>query len=228
MLEFQVPADYTQDIPVDIILKMLGYPEVANVNEEIKGNIKDIVKLAEKKEEAKVIYQETKFEILDPSKIKITSGHEFRGEKLIKKVQDCDGIVMAVMTMGKKLDEKIKELMAKDPLNGFILDTISSYMVEKVSELFWQDLLFKYNEKDLNITSFISPGSKDFSLDNQKNLISFLRAEEIGIKLLDSMLIEPSKTLTVIMGYGKNIKGDNRSHNCAECDMEGCLLRGLH
>lgn len=70
-----------------------------------------------------------------------------------------------------------------------------------------------------------SPGYGDFPLDCQQRLLDSLEAgKRIGIKLTDSLLMMPSKSVTAVMGVSKkpyrcDVKG------CESCGKRDCLYR---
>ena len=70
-----------------------------------------------------------------------------------------------------------------------------------------------------------SPGYGDFSLDCQKDIIRALEAEKtVGVTLTDSLLMTPSKSVTAVIGAGRNefrceLKG------CEVCGKTDCLYR---
>ena len=80
----------------------------------------------------------------------------------------------------------------------------------------------------MSTTSYTSPGSSHFPLKEQKPLFSYLEPDQLGIYLTDSLLMKPVKSLSVILGYGKEIIQAEKSHNCAECDMKDCFIRGIN
>ena len=55
------------------------------------------------------------------------------------------------------------------------------------------------------------PGYGDLSLNYQKDIIEFLQAKKnIGVSLTESLMMVPVKSVTAIIGIGKekNIRGD--------------------
>ena len=138
-------------------------------------------------------------------------------------------MVVAVLTLGQQIEDKSRQLLSGDVFAAYLFEVISSYLVEMVAEIFWQQLKADLNSQGLKVTSFISPGSKDFPLTAQKTVFEILRPEnELGLHLSDTYLIEPTKSLTVIMGYGKGIEEAEKGHNCAECELAGCMFRGIY
>ena len=70
-----------------------------------------------------------------------------------------------------------------------------------------------------------SPGYGDFPLNVQEDILSALEAgKRIGIKLTDSLLMVPTKSVTAVMGvspkpYRCDVKG------CEACQKADCLYR---
>ncbi|MFW6409947.1 MAG: hypothetical protein ACOCZR_02785, partial [Halanaerobiales bacterium] len=141
--------------------------------------------------------------------------------------KDCEKILIAVITAGNCMEELIAERRERDPLAGYVMDTIGGYMVEIMSEEFWKAMKNKFQDSNYNTTSFLSPGNTGFSLSEQRTIFDYLNPEEIGVTLSDSFLMTPIKSLSLLMGIGKNIDQAERAHNCQECDLKDCFLNNI-
>ena len=220
--------DLIKDIPVGVILRMSGYQDIAKADQRVINTTAELIKLAREIARPAVLYQKTPCQV-EPDRIIILPAQQFTGKKLLQRVQGCDGLVVAVLTLGRQIEDKSRQMLSGEVFAAYLFDVISSYLVEMIAEIFWQQLKNELNSQGLKVTSFISPGSKDFPLTAQKTIFEILRPEnKLGLRLSDTYLIEPTKSLTAIMGYGNRIEEAAKSHNCADCELSGCMFRGIH
>jgi hypothetical protein len=78
-------------------------------------------------------------------------------------------------------------------------------------------------QNQLNITNRYSPGYCNWSVSEQKLLFSFLPDGFCGIKLNDSALMTPIKSISGIIGIGQNVKMNE--YNCNHCGVKDCTYR---
>jgi hypothetical protein len=64
-------------------------------------------------------------------------------------------------------------------------------------------------------------------LENQRGLFALLRPEEIGIRLLPSMLMQPMKSVSgLVVKAGSEDDLIVPAEECAQCEAAGCSRRG--
>lgn len=214
-------------IPREIIMRALGYKDPNSAGDAIRGLVDEHLNAVVAAAEPQVIYCGTAFNITG-NRVELPSGHVFTGKTLHQAVGKCDGLVVGLVTLGRKVDKAIAEASSQDAFCGYLMDVISGLLVEMAAHQFWQHLVGDLSREGYKATSFVSPGAAGFPLVEQRQVFSFLKPERIGVSLTDSCLMEPTKSLTLIMGYGKDIVPAKHSHDCSTCDMEDCLIRGIH
>lgn len=109
----------------------------------------------------------------------------------------------------------------EDMLSVFILDTIGTCMVEKTGDKM-ERLLEKEIPGYLHTYRF-SPGYCGWPLANQKELFRILGGNPCGISLSDVCLMSPIKSISGVMGIGKNVR--ERKYGCEICRLETCYKR---
>lgn len=115
---------------------------------------------------------------------------------LSKNLLGCSRVCTLAITLGSQADRLIMKLSKTSPAEAFITDAAASAMAEslcdKVEELILGDIPHRPR---------FSPGYGDLPLDIQAPLLIFLNAEKgAGITLSKSLLMSPSKSITVIIG----------------------------
>ena len=76
------------------------------------------------------------------------------------------------------------------------------------------------------MTKCFSPSSGDWDISQQKNIFQIIPANKIGVKLTDSFMIIPKKSLSWAIGMGKNILKPSKDDNFHRiCQVVNCQYR---
>jgi len=204
---------------------MMGYEDFKRVNSKVNNVLDECIHVA-KKCSPTIIYRKSKVNIAD-NKLILNKKYSFNSNNLVEKFKNCDQVITSVMTAGRETEELIKEYSQIGALEGYIMDTVASYIIEKLSEEFWNETRKKYNKNGKNITNCVSPGNNDFPLSEQKVIFNYLQPNKIGVSISDSYVIEPIKSLSLLIGVGEEITQAQKAHDCNDCDMEDCFLKGV-
>jgi len=116
-----------------------------------------------------------------------------------------------------------KAMQERDFLRGYIYDVIGSEAVEAAADLLQDDLEKAAASEGLKITNRYSPGYCDWNVAEQHKLFSLIPENFCGIRLSDSALMDPEKSVSGIIGIGENVKFN--LYTCGLCDMKDCIYR---
>ena len=107
-------------------------------------------------------------------------------------------------------------------VNSYFLDAWCSAMIETAGFCLYRDIVGSMSVKDLYVTASWCPGQHEFPLENQRSIFDILKPAEIQVKLTDSYMMNPVKSLSGMMGLTK--QEDLRDLiACQFCDlMEKC------
>jgi hypothetical protein len=104
------------------------------------------------------------------------------------------------LTLGKKLDAKIKEQGDHSVLRAFIWDSLCSLLVEHFADAAETFITDHFKEYGLPTTRRFSPGYCDWDLmQGQKQIFTFCRPEAIGVRFQEFGLMLPRKSMTGIV-----------------------------
>lgn len=163
----------------------------------------------------------------------------YRGEGLNEKktpldeiFKEADYLALFAVTLGQEVTDKINELFEKNEFAlGSMLDSAASVGSEKAAEMLQNRYLRLLSDMG-KVTSGkaalrFSPGYCGWHMSGQKRLFEFLRPEEIGIRLLDSFLMKPLKSISGVIVVGdKDIFAFEDSYPfCRECKTRSCRDR---
>lgn len=143
---------------------------------------------------------------------------------IFHQIKKAEKLAVFVCTAGPKIGEWSRQLMAEgDLMNGYIVDVVGSEIVEEAMDRIQATLGEEMKSKGFNISNRYSPGYCSWSVSEQHKLFSLLPANFCNVRLTDTALMYPIKTVSGIIGIGKEIK--HNAYTCQICDMQNCLYR---
>ncbi len=142
------------------------------------------------------------------------------------------GLALFAVTVGEEISQKIKALFSEDDFApGSMLDTAASVGADMASgyiENYFKNYLVESGLFDNSMAVMrFSPGYCGWHVSGQRKLFEYLSPDKIGIKLTDSCLMEPLKSVSGVIVFGrKNIfEFDNNFLFCSDCADQSCLTR---
>jgi hypothetical protein len=146
--------------------------------------------------------------------------------KLISQLSGSMGAVIFICTAGPLIEEESRLMMAEgDFLEGYILDSLGSVTVEAAIEKIQDILLAEFEQEGLKLTNRFSPGYCGWALVEQRKIFSLFPEKHCAIKLSDSCLMEPVKSVSGIIGFGP--QAVKHLHECQLCELETCTYRTI-
>ena len=118
-------------------------------------------------------------------------------KSLINIFAGCDRIALFCATIGSGIDRLIAKNTVISPARAVILQALGSERVEALC-----DELCSYIAEEVGeCTGRFSPGYGDLSLEIQRDVFASLDpTRRIGVDLGDNLFMQPSKTVTAIIG----------------------------
>jgi len=155
----------------------------------------------------------------------------FRPESpsLISCIKGATHIIVFLVTIGKKVEEKATYWMDKDEgLRGYLLDRIGSLAVESLAEQVEESLRAKYEPENLSVSMRFSPGYCDWPIEEQFKISKMLDFSKIGVILTKSCMMVPKKSISAIVAIGPKGTFSSKVSPCSICDRKDCdYRRGL-
>ena len=190
---------------MDIIVKNCTPPQI-NESEILryagmKGDNPDIIKILKdclKEIDGKLTYSVCYI------KTPITVGEtvdftyfQVKSNALIKNLSGCSSAIVFVATVGIEIDRLIKKYSVISPVKALLFQAIGAERIESLCDAFCNDLKVEYK----NTVKRFSAGYGDFPLESQTDIFKLLNPKKhIGVTLLDSKLMLPTKSVTAIVG----------------------------
>ena len=126
-------------------------------------------------------------------------------QNLRKHLEGCTEIVLFACTAGGEMDRRINREKVISPVRGLLMSAIGSQQVEGACDRLCEMLAKEYPDRQL--VSRYSPGYGDLPLELQREIIRALDCgRTIGVTLTESLLMQPSKSVTAVIGMKEREK----------------------
>lgn len=183
--------DFKIQIPQKRILHRLGY--TAGVDPAVTAPIQDLLVEAKKSMRA-TIKPAAVYTILD---YESTNKHPVFNE--------AEKVALCICTIGSELEQASTELIQNNEmLKGFILDSLGSEAAEEVAQESDRIITAKARVMQLWPSKRFSPGYGIWDIREQKYLFSLLPASDIGVRLSESFMMIPRKSVSFRINFYKD------------------------
>lgn len=144
------------------------------------------------------------------------------GAILSSLLEGSERFVIFAATAGSSFQRYQDELKNEgDMLKRYITDTIGSSIAEATGD--YMESMLEREITGFRHTHRFSPGYCGWHLSEQKEIFRLLDGEPCGITLSDVYLMQPIKSISGIIGVGKNVK--ENIYGCRYCELETCYKR---
>lgn len=152
----------------------------------------------------------------------VINGVEIKSELMRANLDRLQRVFPYVATCGPTLEDWSLNY-SDDPLAEYFADEIKKLYLGKIIAYMNSHIKLEYDIK--SHFSAMNPGSiKEWPLSGQRELFAVIGRdyifENIGVRLCDSMLMLPSKTVS-----GLGFESENEYQNCTRCPLINCPNR---
>ena len=141
-------------------------------------------------------------------------------------IKKSDSLAVFLCTAGEEIGKRSRRAMKeRDFLRGYIYDVIGSEIVESAADLMQDELEKSAVASGNRITNRYSPGYCGWNVSEQHKLFQLIPYNYCGIRLNESALMNPEKSVSGFIGIGENVKSN--AYICQICDMKDCIYRKL-
>jgi hypothetical protein len=217
------------DLNVDLtqIESVLGYGE-GNDRVIVNAVVDQILKEKELFRNIRAEYRiYGNIEFVDSNKSLNINNINFEINKLLfAQLKKSESIAVFLSTAGEEIGLMTKKAMSEgDPLTGYIYDMIGSIVVDAAADLLQSELEETIIAAGKKITNRYSPGYCGWQVSEQHKLFRLIPDNYCGIRLTESALMDPVKSVSGIIGVGESVRFNR--HRCSLCDMKDCSFRDL-
>ena len=214
--EFQLqPDDFNfEKAPYEKSKRLLKSERNRQTYEEAKGDLFRLIKPV-------VGWNIFQIDSFKDGKVILTDGTKIGGGPVVPVIKGAVEIILGICSIGPAVEEQTREYMKnKNMFKGVILDSLASWAVDKTRKKFcnWITKNIHMNE-GYRTSIMLSPGESEWLITEQSVIFKLLKqeAQEIGVRLTESMLMIPLKSLSLLIGAGPNHLGKEDGSSCEFC-----------
>jgi hypothetical protein len=151
---------------------------------------------------------------------------EFDTKSIVTRHMDKSGLIAVfACTAGAEISRLASEYNKNGhTVHAYIADSLGSIVVERAMDMIQEKLKSLMEEHGIKITNRYSPGYCGWDIKEQIKLFGLLPDHFCNISLTDSMLMKPIKSVSGIIGVGRDVNYD--LYTCNYCKDVNCLYRG--
>ncbi len=142
------------------------------------------------------------------------------GQLIAQHLARSQAVIIMVCTIGSLLDEMVSSLFKVDPSLAVAIDGVGSAAVESLAIQACNYFENQVKDDGLNTTMPLNPGMVGWPVEQgQPEIFTLLDSEEILVTLNESCMMSPNKSLSMVLGIGKDVSPVGSS--CDYCSLKG-------
>ena len=146
------------------------------------------------------------------------------GRIIERQLHGSEAYALFVCTAGVEFEQYQQQLKAEgDMVRVFIADALGSVMAEKCADRMEESLQASIDKLGWHHTNRFSPGYCGWHVSGQQQLFPLFEGNTCGVRLTDSSLMVPIKSVSGIIGVGEKVR--KMDYTCGLCDFKQCYKR---
>ncbi len=177
----------------------------------------------------RVLYETYRVTDVRHRAITLGEGARLRSEFLVEHLASADEVFVIVCTVGDAIERKISEVFPENPVLALALHGVASAAVEALSVAVTHHFEDAAHARGWGVSVPLSPGMEGWPgpADGQPQIFSLVDAEVIGVRLTENYLMQPSKSMSLLIGVGPEVTTSGTV--CDYCAVGAtCPYRGNH
>ncbi|MFC2063403.1 vitamin B12 dependent-methionine synthase activation domain-containing protein [Chloroflexota bacterium] len=156
----------------------------------------------------------------------ITGKHVFKTTNIGQYINSCcSRLIIFVATIGNRLENEVSRMLGSgDTLTAFFLNAAGSQYMENFAE-YITNYITAQQPNGIITTNRYSPGYCDWKITDQVTIFKLLEPKKLCVTLNEKCLMEPLKSISGIMGVGKEAVIASTPMPCQTCQKYNCSHR---
>jgi hypothetical protein len=161
------------------------------------------------------------YEIVDlassPGPLLHAGGETLHAPRLIPETGELTAVGCGAVTVGSRLEERIKSLFSEKRASlAMALDELANEMLFAVMRRMQDRMLSECNRMQLSMAGELRAGDPGLDLSAQPAVLRLAKTDRIGIEVHGGGLLTPIKSLTAVLGVGRDLP-EARWSRCDSC-----------
>jgi len=144
----------------------------------------------------------------------VFEGGSFEGPLVARAMAGAEHLNIAVCTIGEQLEKRVQDLMSGSPVKAVALDGAGTAALRKTSQAIEDIFSAEACKLDLSLGMRVQPGQEGWPIEQQRLVFKLLPTDEIGVRLSESCLMIPRKSVSFIIPRGESL-----SSSMVPCDF---------
>ncbi len=158
---------------------------------------------------------------ITPEGIELANGVRLRAPLAFEYFRGATQVGIGVCTLGGTLEKHIAEAFeSRDRLRGVLLDEIGTLALYQLSDRLDERMQQDAQLLGLDISGILNPGDDGFDLSEHGLLLELSGGAEIGLSVTTLGMLRPQKSISLVVGLGKDMPKWNRAERCEHCKMK--------
>ena len=146
------------------------------------------------------------------------------GNIILRQLRGSEAFALFICTSGLEFETYQHRLKEQgDMVRVFIADALGSVIAEKCADQMEKALQESIDKLGWKHTNRFSPGYCGWHVSQQQLLFPLFQGHTCGVKLTDSSLMVPIKSVSGIIGLGEKVR--KLGYTCGLCDFKQCYKR---
>lgn len=145
-------------------------------------------------------------------------------KSIIDQLKGASHLLVGIVTIGDFLEKKVSELFSQGEYpQALALDAVGTVAVEDFSREVRKLARQEVKEQGFKTSRHFSPGYGGWEVSQQDIIFKSIPADNIGVRLTEVYMMLPQKSLSWIIGVGKEmIISSEEDNNCGNCQSKCC------
>ena len=146
------------------------------------------------------------------------------GKIILRQLRGSEAYALFICTSGVEYEAYQQRLKDEgDMVRVFIADALGSVIAEKCADVMEESLQESIDKLGWRHTNRFSPGYCGWHVSQQQLLFPMFEGNTCGVRLTDSSLMVPIKSVSGIIGIGEKVR--KLDYTCGLCDSKKCFKR---
>jgi len=159
---------------------------------------------------------------MERSRIFLEGGRVLTSSLLVGLAGTARSLLLAVCTLGEAIDRRVEEYNRRGlAAHAYFLDVAGTCMIDAAGRRLVAQIKKQLQTHGLKTTIPLGPGHSYWpDLRDQQVIYALVEPSAVGVRILSSGIMLPKKSLSMVMGIGRELPPSAENH-CHYCSLGG-------
>lgn len=217
--------DLSVDLTAKDVLRMMGCRKPESIRDEVRAAVERLTDEMRDTVRPRGTYVIYDVEEMTENLLKMQSCPAIHGP-IATFLRPARRVAAFIVTIGGDMEHLSAERIGRgEMLEGYTLNAIGSAAADLASDAIADHIFWNHAGPEEGITPPFSPGYCGMALEEQSTIFTIVDGSTIGVKLWPTMIMEPVKSVSGLLGIGDRDKVATHGVPCQWCELEKCQMR---